>query len=60
MHHSFIDNKIREYDTTNIRELNKKIFDNEEKFFNDNGMFKAISLISLMLIDLGIIEEKND
>lgn len=60
MHHSMVDYNINKYDPTNFKEINKKIFNKEENCFIKNKYFNALSLISVMLIDLGIIKINDD
>ncbi len=59
MHKTFKNYEILKYDTANFKETNLKIFNLEEKIFKKNDYYNALSLISLMLIDLGIIEIKE-
>lgn len=45
------------YDPSDFKKINEKIYRKEEEIYKNNGHFEALSLISVMLIDLGIIEE---
>ena len=56
MHHSMMNYNIRDYDPSNMERINEIIFRKEEESFRDYKCFSALSLISVMLIDLGIIE----
>lgn len=49
---------IRNYDPSDFKRINETIYRKEEECFKNNKYFDALSLISIMLIDLGIIEEK--
>lgn len=57
MHNSLLNYNIRKYDPSNLQQLNTKVYKKEEEYFKNNGSFNALSLISIMLIDLGIIEQ---
>ncbi len=57
MHHSMLEYGINNYDPSNFKRINKRIFRLENEYFKHNKMFNALSLISIMLVDLGIIEE---
>lgn len=57
MHRSLLNYNIREYDPSNLEQANATVYRKEEECFRDNGYFEALSLISIMLIDLGIIEQ---
>ena len=62
MHRSFINYGINNYDPSKFYEKNKRIFKNEEAIYKTDGYYNALSLITVMLVDLGIIyeEEKAD
>lgn len=55
MHNSFINYNIREYDPSNFLKINKDIFRKEKECYKNNKYFNALSLISIMLVDLGIV-----
>ncbi len=55
MHRSMNNYGIKQYDPSDFYRINKKIFDIEEEKFDKKKVYDAISLISIMLIDLGII-----
>lgn len=55
MHRSMNNYGIKQYDPSDFYKINKKIFDIEEEKFDKKKAYDAISLISIMLIDLGII-----
>lgn len=57
MHYSFLNYNIMNYDPSDFKKINEKIYRKEEETYKNNGYFEALSLISVMLIDLGIIEE---
>ena len=58
MHRAMLEYGITEYDSSNMLNVNNKIYRREEECYKVNGYFNALSLISVMLIDLGIIEVK--
>lgn len=58
MHRSMNNYGIKQYDPSDFYKINRKIFDMEEKKFKDKKVYDAISLISIMLIDLGIIYDE--
>ncbi len=57
MHRSLLNYNIREYDPSNFKQINTKVYKKEEECYKNNKYFEALSLISVMLIDLGIIEQ---
>lgn len=57
MHRTMKKYGIRDYDPSNFQKENIKIFKNETEEYKKNKYFNALSLISIMLIDLGIITE---
>ena len=59
MHHSMMEYGIRNYDPSNLKKLNNTIYRKEEEWFRNTKYFKALSLISIMFIDLGIIVEED-
>lgn len=59
MHRVMNDYEIRSYDPSNFQKENIRIFNEESKEFLNNKYFNALSLISVMLVDLGIIREKE-
>lgn len=59
MHRTMKKNGIRFYDPSNFLKENVKIFNKESEEYLNNKYFNALSLISIMLIDLGIISEKE-
>lgn len=58
MHKAMKECNIDFYDPSNFRNTNEKIYKKEEEYFDDNKYFLTLSLISVMLIDLGIIVEE--
>lgn len=60
MHRTMNEYGISNYDTSNFKKINKLIYDKESELYEEYGYFDALSLISIMLIDLGIIVECND
>lgn len=58
MHRGLINYDIHQYDPSNLKLVNNKVYRKEEEQFKTYKNFNALSLISMMLIDLGIIEEK--
>ena len=48
---------ILEYNTDFFKETNLKIFNKQEELFKNEKVIQSLSLISILLIDLGIIEE---
>lgn len=57
MHHYFNELNIDEYDPADFRDRNVAIFDNQESMYAKTNTYRLLSLISLLLLDLGIIEE---
>ena len=55
MHYIFKDFQIYDYDSSNFENVNLKIFGKQEEYFKHYKSYKALSLISIMLVDLGII-----
>ena len=55
MHRSMNNYDIKQYDPSNFYKINREIFDKEEEKFNNKKIYDAISLVSVMLVDLGII-----
>lgn len=51
---------VNSYDIDNFYNANKAILDIQETYASDNGDYKILSLISVALIDLGIIEVIED
>ena len=60
LHRSMLNYKINKYDTSNFYNVNKNIFDIETKTYKKYNYFNAISLFSILLIDLGIIYEEKE
>ena len=57
MHRTMYSYGIRKYDPSNFKKENLKIFRKESEEYLNNKYFNALSLIGIMLIDLGIITE---
>ena len=55
MHRSMNKYGIKQYDPSNFYKTNKEIFDIEEEKFDKKKVYDAISLISIKLIQLGIM-----
>lgn len=55
MHKSLESLEINRYDLDNMQEISVKIFENEEKYCEENAVYRLLSLLSIMFIDLGII-----
>lgn len=55
MHKSLESLEINRYDFDNMQEISVKIFENEEKYCEENAVYRLLSLLSIMFIDLGII-----
>lgn len=62
MHRSMNAIGVSNYDPSDFHRINKKIFEYEKSIYDSSGKIPALSLISVMLVDLGIIyeEEKAD
>ena len=60
MHRTMKSYNINEYDPSNFKIENLKIFEKETEEYKNNQYWNALSLISIMFIDLGIIIEKNN
>lgn len=56
MNRSLLNYGIRSYDPSDFKRINKTVFRKEEEIFKGKKYFDALSLISIMFIDLGIIE----
>ena len=59
MHKGMLDFGINSYDPTNLKHENEIIYRKSEECFEDNKYFNSLSLISIMFVDLGIIEENK-
>ncbi len=46
---------INRYALDNMQETSVKIFENEEKYCKENVVYRLLSLLSIMFINLGII-----
>ncbi len=57
MHKALLELGIFSYNIQGFKITNKKIFEKEEKQYKDNNYYKSLSLINIMLIDLGLIIE---
>lgn len=57
MHKTMLKYGIRSYDPSEFNTVNQTIFRKEKELYKNNNIFDALSLISIMLIDLGIIIE---
>lgn len=55
MHKSLESLEINRYDLDNMQETSVKIFENEEKYCKENIVYRLLSLLSIMFINLGII-----
>lgn len=58
MHKALKSFNIREYNLDKMARVNLKIFDGEEEYYDKFGYYKWLSLVSIILLDLGIIGEK--
>ena len=58
MHRTMLSYDIRNYDVSDFKRVNKRIYRKEEESYKNSKFYNALSLVSIMLIDLGIIEEK--
>ena len=58
MHRILLEFGIYEYDPSNFKNINNKIFTKMEEIYKNNKYILPLSLISIMLVDLGIIEPK--
>lgn len=50
---------IFSYDPTDLKRVNEKVFRKEEEIYKESKNIKSLSLISMILIDLQIIVEKD-
>lgn len=57
MHRVLLDFGIKNYNTDNFKHTNKKIFKKQEEYYKNYELIRSLSLISIMLIDMGIIVE---
>lgn len=55
MHKSLESLEINRYDLDNMQEISVKIFEKEEKYCEENVVYRLLSLLSIMFINLGII-----
>lgn len=55
MHRVLLDFDIKNYNTDNFKHTNKKIFRKQEEYYKKEKLIRSLSLISIMLIDMGII-----
>lgn len=55
MHKSLISLGITSYNPDNMQETSIKVFEKEEKYCEENAVYRLLSLLSIMFIDLGII-----
>lgn len=58
MYRSMLNIGIIKFDPSDFYKVNKKIYDYENNYYKINNKIPALSLISIMLIDLGIIYEE--
>ena len=58
MHRSMNSIGILNYDPSDFYKTNKKVFEYEKDSYDNSGMIPALSLLSVMLVDLGIIFEE--
>lgn len=47
---------VSDYDLDNFGVSNRKIFDYQENYYGNNKMYKILSLLCIVFIDLGLIE----
>ena len=47
---------LLEFDIDNFGETNIKLFEQQENTYSSNGFYRALSLLCISLIDLGIVE----
>ncbi len=50
---------IKEFNLNDFKKISLKIFDKEERVYKDLGYYRRLSLVSMMLLDLGIIYFKQ-
>lgn len=55
MHRVLLEFGIKNYNTDNFKHTNKRIFRKQEEYYKDYELIRSLSLISIMLIDMGII-----
>lgn len=58
MHQGLLDYGIRDYDPSDFKNVNKSVFRKEEEQFKNSKCFDSLSLLSIMLVDLGLIYEE--
>lgn len=58
MHRGLLDFDIKQYDMDDFSRTSLNVYDKEEKMYDDVNKYKALSLVSIMLIDLGLIEKR--
>lgn len=52
---SLLDFGIKEFNLNDFKKVSLKIFDKEERVYTDLGYYRRLSLVSMILLDLGII-----
>lgn len=56
MHYALSCIGLKEYDIDNIKPLTKKVFNWQENYYEQHSEYKLLSLLSIALLDLGLIE----
>ncbi|MCD1259761.1 hypothetical protein B5M42_013045 [Paenibacillus athensensis] len=51
---------VSEYDIDDFSPTNRQVFEHQEEFYSSNSKLKCLSLLSVILLDLGIIELDSD
>lgn len=50
---------IHDYDPSYFKKVNETVYRKEEELYKTNGYFSALSLIGVMLVDLGLVIESD-
>ena len=50
---------IHDYDPSDFKKVNETVYRKEEELYKINGYFSALSLIGVMLVDLGLVIESD-
>lgn len=51
---------VDNYDVDAFAQTNKFVYEHQEEFYIKNSSFRCLSLLSIMLLDLGIIQTEDD
>lgn len=60
MHKSLLELGINEYDLDDFSQTSLKVFNKQESIFDNKKYYNLLSLVSIMLLDLNIITNRNN